>query len=126
MLKPEILIYVVNQLSTMIGIAAILIITWGAILVFINLIKLEISRFKGQKTYYERAVLRHRFGSYLLLGLEFLIAADIILTITHPTLEEIAILASIVGIRTVISHFLDKEMAYTEEHADSEDKPVFH
>ena len=119
MLKPQILIDIVNQLSTMIGIVAVIIITWGAILIFFRFIKLEISRFKGQKTYYKRAVLRHRFGSYLLLGLEFLIAADIILTVTQPTLEEIAILASIVGIRTVISYFLDKEMAYAEEHADS-------
>jgi uncharacterized membrane protein len=120
MAKPAILIYIVNQISTVIGIAAVIIITWGAIIIFLNLIKLEISRFKGQKPYYERAILRHRFGSYLLLGLEFLIAADIILTITHPTLEEIAILASIVGIRTVISYFLDKEMAYSNQHQDKE------
>ncbi len=84
MLKPAILIYIVNQISTIIGIAAVLIITWGAIIIFFNLIKLEIARFKGQKPYYERAILRHRFGSYLLLGLEFLIVADILRTITHP------------------------------------------
>jgi uncharacterized membrane protein len=115
MTKPALLIYIVNQISTVIGIAAILIISWGAIIIFIDLIKLEFSRFKGMKPYYERSILRHRFGSYLLLGLEFLIAADIILTISQPSLEEIIILASIVGIRTVISHFLDKEMAYSEK-----------
>jgi len=118
MVKPVLLIYIVNLISTIIGIVAVLIITWGAILVFLFFIKLEIFRFKGKKLYYERAILRHRFGSYLLLGLEFLIAADIILTITHPTLEEIAILASIVGIRTVISHFLDKELAYINEESE--------
>lgn len=117
MLKPTLLVYLVNQISTTIGIAAISIITWGAILVFIRFVKLEISLFKGKKTYFERAILRHNFGSYLLLGLEFLIAADIILTITHPTLEEIAILASIVGIRTVISYFLDRELAYINERS---------
>jgi len=115
MTKPALLIYIVNQISTVIGIAAILIISWGAIIIFIDLIKLEFSRFKGMKPYYERSILRHRFGSYLLLGLEFLIAADIILTISQPSLEEIIILASIVGIRTVISYFLDKEMAYSEK-----------
>jgi len=47
-------------------------------------------------------------------GLEFLTAVDAILTITYPSLEEIDILASIVVIRTVISYFLDKEMAYSE------------
>ena len=118
MIKPALLIYIVNLISSIIGISAILIITWGALIVFFNVIKLEISRFRGRKPYHERTVLRHRFGSYLLLGLEFLIAADIILTITHPSLEEIAILASIVGIRTVISYFLDKEMAdsYKSDH----------
>ena len=42
--------------------------------------------------------------------LEFLIAADIIHTIVKPTLEELAILGSIVIIRTIISYFLGKEM----------------
>ena len=120
MVKPALLIYIINLISTIIGIVAVIIITWGAILIFLDLIKLEISRFKGKKPYYKRAVLRHRFGSYLLLGLEFLIAADIILTITHPNLEEIAILAGIVGIRTIISYFLDKEMAYSEKHPNQD------
>ena len=58
--------------------------------------------------------MRYQFGSYLLLGLEFLIATDVVLTITYPSLEEIAILVSIVVTRTVISYFPDKEMAYSE------------
>jgi len=107
------MIYLV-YLSKIIGIGAIVIISWGALLTFFRFVLLEIKRLKGRKTYREKIVLRHQFGSYLLLGLEFLIAADAILTITYPTLEEIGILASIVVIRTVISYFLDKEMAYSE------------
>lgn len=102
---------VVNSLSILIGVAAIIIISWGAFLVFLKILHLELLRFKGMKPYCELSTLRHRFGSYLLLGLEFLIAADILRTITHPNLEDIAILASIVGIRTVISYFLDKEVS---------------
>jgi len=120
MVKTALLIYIVNLISTIIGIVAVLIISWGAIIIFFHFVKLEIFRFKGKKPYYERAILRHRFGSYLLLGLEFLIAADIILTITHPNLEEIAILGSIVVIRTIISYFLDKEMAYSDKHPDQD------
>jgi uncharacterized membrane protein len=45
-----------------------------------------------------------------LLALEYLIAADIIATVIHPAFEEIAILAGIVVIRTVISYFLEKEI----------------
>ena len=101
-------------ISTLIGIGAISIIAWGTLLYFFKFIMLEIKHLRGSKTYREKKTLRHQFASYLLLGLEFLIAADVILTITYPSLEEIAILASIVVIRTIISYFLDKEMAYSE------------
>jgi len=107
------MVYLV-YMSNLIGIGAIVIISWGALLTYFRFVTLEIKRLRGRKTYREKIVLRHQFGSYLLLGLEFLIAADAILTITYPSLEEIAILASIVVIRTVISFFLDKEMAYSE------------
>ena len=109
-------------LSTVIGIGAIVIISWGALLTFFRFLTLEIKRLKGIKTYREKLILRHQFGSYLLLGLEFLIAADVLLTITYPTLEEIAILASIVVIRTVIGFFLDKEMAYSENKECKEEE----
>jgi len=110
-----------SYISTSIGVGAIVIIAWGALLTFLKFTKLEIKRLRGTKTYREKEILRHQFGSYLLLGLEFLIAADVILTITYPSLEEIAILASIVVIRTVISYFLDREMAYSENQKHKDD-----
>ncbi len=121
MLKTVFLTTMISYISTIVGIAAVIIICWGVIIAFLNLIRLEVSRFKGKETHYKRAILRHRFGSYLLLGLEFMIAADIILTISHTSLEEIAILGSIVIIRSVISYFLDKEMAYTSQRHKPED-----
>ena len=54
--------------------------------------------------------IRIDLGRYLLLGLEFLIAADIIRTIAKPSLEEVTVLVAIVAIRTVISYFLNKEI----------------
>ena len=42
-----------------------------------------------------------------------MIAADIIETITHPTLQDVALLGGIVVIRTVISYFLDRELAHS-------------
>lgn len=93
-----------------IGSIGVAIIVWGLILTVYRLLKLEVSRFKHKTIYRERESVRHQFASYLLLALEFLIAADIILTVIHPTFEEIAILASIVVIRTMISYFLEKEI----------------
>jgi len=101
---------ILHYVSIGIGIAGVTVIVWGAFLILIQLIRLECLRFKGIHVCEEREELRHRFGSYLLMGMEFLIAADIIGTITHPTLMDMALLGSIVLIRTVISFFLDKEL----------------
>ena len=92
------------------GSIGVAIIIWGVVLTVYRLLTLEFSRLKHKSIYRERESVRHLFASYLLLALEFLIAADIILTVIHPTFEEIAILASIVAIRTVISYFLEKEV----------------
>jgi uncharacterized membrane protein len=94
-----------------IGTFGVAIIVWGVVLTVFRLLKLEILRIKQKSIYRERETVRHQFASYLLLALEFLIAADIIATVIHPTFEEIATLASIVVIRTVISYFLEKEIS---------------
>ncbi|MCA1759713.1 MAG: DUF1622 domain-containing protein [Bacteroidales bacterium] len=93
-----------------IGTFGVAIIVWGVILSVYKLLKLEFSRLKHKSIYRERESVRHLFASYLLLAMEFLIAADIIATVIHPKFEEIAILASIVVIRTMISYFLEKEI----------------
>ena len=97
-------------ISDAIGIAGIAIIVWGIVLMLSRLARLEFSRLVKGSIYRKREALRHQLGSYLLLGLEFLIAADVIRTVTHPTLSDMALLGSIVAIRTVISYFLDREV----------------
>ena len=99
-----------GHLSFGIGVMGVLVITVGTIHTFIELLKLEVKKLRGGNICPQRELIRHHFGSYILLGLEFLIAADIIDTISQPGLEEIAILGAIVAIRTVLSIFLNKEM----------------
>ena len=94
-----------------IGIVGILVITWGVMLTLVRLVVLEARRIKGVNICGPRDMLRHHLGSYLLLGLEFLIAADVVHTIARPSLEELAILGGIVAIRTVLSFFLNREIA---------------
>ena len=102
---------ILHLTSTVIGTIGVAIMVWGVLLITSRIVRLEIKRFKQKSIYRERETLRHQLGSYLLLGLEFLIAADIIGTVTHPTLKDMAVLGSIVLIRTVISFFLEKEVA---------------
>ena len=54
---------------------------------------------------------RQRVGKAILLGLEFLVAADIIRTVAvAPTLKSVAVLAGIVAIRTFLSFTLEVEL----------------
>ena len=62
----------------------------------------------GHKAY---LVLRQSFGGAILLGLEVLVAADLIRTVAvAPTMENVIILGIIVLIRTVLSFALEIEI----------------
>jgi uncharacterized membrane protein len=100
-------------LRWMIGAAGIIVVSVGVLRMFAVFIALEFRRQKGERVLKERELERQVLGSYLLLGLEFLIAADIVETILKPTLEDLGLLAAVVVIRTVLSYFLTKEMKET-------------
>lgn len=69
----------------------------------------SLSRGEGGQTAF--AVLRTTLGAAILLGLEVLVAADLIRTITSkPSLEEAATLGLIVLIRTVLSMSIQIEI----------------
>ncbi|WP_173708480.1 DUF1622 domain-containing protein [Clostridium beijerinckii] len=108
----EILIIVLQGLS-------ITIIVWGVFLCLINFIKLEISTSNRSNIVKKITSAKNYLGSYILLGLEILISADIIDSILNPTMHDILRLAAIVIIRTVISYFLNKEMKATENNQSS-------
>ena len=101
----------VNWIATAIALVGSGVITWGAILTTIRFVKLEISLGKSGNKLPDRENTRYQFGTYLVLGLDFMLAADILHTIHNPQLDELYILGIIVIIRSVISFFLYREMA---------------
>jgi uncharacterized membrane protein len=56
-----------------------------------------------------------RFAMWLLLGLEFELAADVIRTAIAPTWDAIGQLAAIAVIRTFLNFFLEKDIEKYEE-----------
>lgn len=54
--------------------------------------------------------IRLRLGRVLTLGLEFIVAADLIGTTTTPDYYSVGIVASIVLIRTLLSYTLNREI----------------
>lgn len=103
--------FVLNIVARVVAYIGAAIIVWGALLGAVGFIRAEFCRLRGRPDAVANETVRVRFGSYLLLGLEFLIAADIMQTVFKPTLTDVAILGGIVVIRTVISFFLNRDIA---------------
>jgi uncharacterized membrane protein len=55
-----------------------------------------------------------RFGAWLLLGLQFALAADIVRSAISPGWTEIGQLAAIAAIRTFLNYFLERDLAEVE------------
>ena len=59
-----------------------------------------------------------RFASWILLSLEFALAADIIHTAIAPTWDDIGQLAAIAAIRTLLNYFLEKDVEAAERDGE--------
>ena len=103
--------------SLAIGGVAVLIVAWGSIEAAIGCIALVVRRQTGHGV--RKAVWR-RYGVWLLLGLEFELAADIIETVISPEWMDIAQLGAIAVIRTFLNYFLEKDL----EEAETTGEPV--
>jgi uncharacterized membrane protein len=57
-----------------------------------------------------------KFATWILLALEFALAADILRTAVAPTWQDIWKLAVIATIRTMLNYFLAKDIAAFEAH----------
>jgi uncharacterized membrane protein len=100
------LVEVIEAIGTAIDAIGVAVIAGGAVLaVFMTLGKNR----RGEGGAYD--FFRRRLGRAILLGLEFLVAADIIRTVAvTPTWQSVVVLAGIVLIRTFLSFSLQLEM----------------
>lgn len=64
----------------------------------------------GPGSGYERREIELRLDRWLIAGLTFLLAADIIRTTLAPTWEDIGRVAAIAAIRTFLNYFLERDM----------------
>lgn len=95
---------------TLINLFGIMIVFWGFVVAAIAFIRMKLHRHAVVYFLKEANEIRAVLGTYILFGLEFMIAGDIIHTFLKPSQEDLIVLATIVGIRTVISYFLGREV----------------
>jgi uncharacterized membrane protein len=75
-------------------------------------------------THGERKALWRRFGMWLLLGLEFELAADIIASVISPTWQDIGERGAIAVIRTFLNYFLEKDLEHAEATGAAPEMPA--
>lgn len=73
---------------------------------------LQMIRSPGLRQYNQA---RLTFSRYLVMALEFMLAADIVATAVKPGWSDLIMLGSIAVIRTFLNFFLQKEMKEEEE-----------
>lgn len=95
-----------------------LMIAFGTVEALYDLFK---SFFLGEPKTGKRKGVWLRFAVWLLLGLEFELAADIVRTAISPTWSDIGQLGSIAVIRTFLNYFLEKDL---DKYRESETVPV--
>jgi uncharacterized membrane protein len=94
---------------------AILVIAIGVLRGMLHYLRLNIKRLKNRNDFIK--VMQLDLGRTLALGLEFLIAGDILRTAVAPTQHQILRLGAIVLLRTLLNYFLEHEMHQVEEDA---------
>jgi uncharacterized membrane protein len=117
----ETLTTILTGISDVVALIGGAIILGGVVSAIYRLGRVEFAMLRKVDLDHDRRTLRQHFGYYILLGLEFLIAADILRTLIHPGTEELITLGVVVLIRTVISVTLHWELS-RPEHA-KEDHP---
>lgn len=105
------LLPIFDFIVALLNIFSIIVLIIGTICTAVSFIKNELSGHSRLTIVQQIGTIKSVLGSYILLSLEILIAADIIESIIKPTFEDLLTLAILVVIRTFISYFLNQEIA---------------
>lgn len=105
-----------SNLREAIGVLVRLVETAGALIIFVGACWAFVSfiaavvRGRGHVKGFNR--IRLTLGRFLVLGLEFQLAGDVLRTAVAPSFTEIGQLAAIAAIRTALNYFLGREIAH--------------
>jgi len=111
----ELFVQFAHAAGLLVQVAAVIIVAYGAIESFAKLLWIVVT---PTTTHGERKALWRRFGMWLLLGLEFELAADIIESVISPTWQDIGELGAIAVIRTFLNYFLEKDLEGAESSGE--------
>ena len=109
-----------SALREMVDLMVRLIEACGAVVIMIGAI-VAIVKFAvalSKRNINQFSAVRLSLARFLVLGLEFQLAADVLRTAISPSFEEIGKLAAIATIRTVLNYFLNREIAQEQREIE--------
>ncbi len=106
----EFLEKIFEALALVIDFVGIGIILWGFSRSLKSFLFSEFSHLGNVAALHNVQIVRCQLGTYLLVGLEFMIASDIIHTFISRSQDDLIFLVAIVVIRTAIGFFLGREL----------------
>lgn len=98
-------------LTGVVDLLAIAVLLLGACRFLYWMVRAELFSASGDQRLERQNLARLELGRYILAGLELLIVADVIHTALSFKLESVLFLGALVLVRSVISWFLDREIA---------------
>ena len=119
--SPEIFHLIVEYIVIIIEIIVGIFVAAIVIIALANLIKLLLSKIRREQRQVYVSELVTRMLRGLLIALDFLIAADLLMTILDPSIEETAVLALIVVLRILLSWSLSKEIEMNTKKEEVQD-----
>ena len=109
-----------GRIALGVEVVAALIITYGAIEALVGLFRSD-PKPGPRRPFFSKRMVFLRFGTWLLLGLEFELAADVVRSAIAPTWDQIGQLGAIAVIRTLLNYFLAKDVEkYAEPLSEAE------
>lgn len=106
---------IASNVVTVIQVMAVLVVAFGTIQAFVHSLRAMVSPSATGRHFHSGYV---QYARWLIAGLTFQLAADIIETAFSPSWDEIGQLAAIAVIRTFINFFLERDMAEQEKRAE--------
>ena len=114
-----------SALRSMVDLMVRLIEACGAVVIMIGAV-VAIVKFVaalGRRDINQFSAVRLSLARFLVLGLEFQLAADVLRTAISPSFSEIGKLAAIAAIRTLLKYFLNREIAQAQREIDALKRP---
>ncbi|MCQ4212808.1 DUF1622 domain-containing protein [Streptomyces longispororuber] len=116
---------VIGLLVRLVESAGALIIFTGAVWAFAQVVRAGVpGHRRGRAADFNR--IRLGLGRFLVLGLEFQLAGDVLRTTVAPSFAEIGQMAAIAAIRTALNYFLGREIAQEKAEIERGDTAPAH